>query len=59
MHMHIFMQLCFYFYTIAEFYAFAYFYAFLWIKQEGIFLLYTHKQKGRGQLSLGLDVTAI
>ena len=49
----------FFFYTIAEFYAFAYFYAFLCIKQVGFLLLYTHKQKGRGQLSLGLDVRAI
>ena len=59
MHMHNFYAIVFCFYTIAEFYAFAYCYAFLCIKRVGFLLLYTHKQKGRCQLSLGLDVTAI
>ena len=44
----IFLCNCVLFYTIAEFFAFAYFYVFLCIKQVGFFLLYTHKQKGRG-----------
>ena len=54
-----FMQVCIFFLTIAEFYVFAHFYDFLCIKQVGFLLLYIHKQKGRVQLSLGLDATAI
>ena len=59
MHIHVFMKVFIFFLTIAEFYVFAHFYDFLCIKQVGFLLLYTHKQKGRVQLSLGLDVTAI